>query len=65
MSVLDRVVEGEERWRTLGRIGAEVVVVVAHTYRSEGDDEIIRLISGRKATPRERRIYEQAQQTAK
>ena len=67
VSVPHRVVEGEERWRTLGRVrgGGVVVLLVAHTYRGDAQDEIIRIISARKATPRERRIYEQQPQTRK
>ncbi len=57
--VLDRVEEGEERWRTLGMAGGVVVLLVAHTYREEGGEKYIRMISARKATPRERKIYEE------
>lgn len=56
-SVLDRVVESEERWHTIGMMRG-LTVVVAHTYREEGDVEVIRIISARKATPAERRAYE-------
>ena len=65
VSTPHRVVEGEERWRTLGRVGGVVVLLVAHTYRGDAQDEIIRIISARKATPRERRIYEQQPRTGK
>lgn len=57
LSVQDRVVEGEERWRTLGDIDG-AIVMVAHTWREEADEEFVRLISARSASPRERRIYE-------
>jgi uncharacterized DUF497 family protein len=63
VSVPHRVVGDEERWRTLGRVGGVVVLLVAHTYRCDAQAEIIRIISARKATPRERRIYEHQQQT--
>ena len=64
VSLLDRVVEGEPRWQTLGLAGGIVILVVAHTLREEDGEEIVRIISARKATPRERRIYEgQAQKT--
>jgi uncharacterized DUF497 family protein len=59
MSVQDRIVGGEERWRTLGLMGGSVVLLVAHTYVDEADEEIIRIISARKATARERKIYAQ------
>jgi uncharacterized DUF497 family protein len=58
LSVQDRAVEDEERWQTLGRVGGVVVVLVAHTYDEENGEEVIRLISARKATPLERRAYE-------
>jgi hypothetical protein len=62
VSRLDRDVEGEERWQTMGLIGSVVVVLVAHTYREEGDEAVIRIISARKATSHERRYYEQNRQ---
>ena len=34
VSLQDRVVEGEERWQTLGMISG-IVVLVAHTWRDE------------------------------
>ena len=39
-------------------VGGVVVLLVAHTYREEGDDEVIRIISARKATNHERQCYE-------
>ena len=58
ISRLDRVEDGEERWQTLGLAGGIVVLLVAHTYREDGGEEVIRIISARKATPHERKIYE-------
>lgn len=65
MSIQDRFVQGEERWQTLGLIEGAVVLLVAHSVEVEGEEEIIRIISARKATPREREIYAQSQQKAK
>ena len=59
LSVLNRTIEGEERWQTLGLIGGVVVVLVAHTYREEDGEEVVRIISARKATPGERTCYEE------
>ena len=39
--------------------GGVAVLLVAHTVREEGEDEIIRLISARRATRKERNRYEQ------
>jgi len=61
LSQLDRVVEGEQRWQTLGLIGGVVVLTVAHTYTEENGEEVIRIISARKATSYERKKYEQAE----
>ena len=59
LSVQDRAVGDEERWQTLGMIGGVILVLVAHTYRDENGEEVIRLISARKATPLERTFYEE------
>ena len=61
MSLVDRVIEGEERWQTLGLIGGAVVLLVALAVSEESGEETVRIISARKATPRERRTYEQNQ----
>jgi uncharacterized protein len=57
-SIPDRIVEGEQRWQTIGLAGAVVLLIVAHTYRDDGDEERVRLISARKATKKERHDYE-------
>lgn len=57
LSDQDRVVDDEERWQTLGIIGA-LIVLVAHTSREEASEEVIRLISARKASSAERKNYE-------
>ena len=61
VSRLDRIENGEERWQTLGLAGGIVILLVAHTYREEDGEEVIRIISARKATPRERTFYEQSE----
>jgi uncharacterized DUF497 family protein len=52
-----REVNDEERWQTVGAIDNSIIVVVAHTFREEAGDEVIRIISARKASPSERRAY--------
>lgn len=49
--------EGEERWITVGQAGSLLVVIVVHTYRDTEKEEVIRFISARKATPKERKQY--------
>ncbi|HEY5008247.1 MAG TPA: BrnT family toxin [Caulobacteraceae bacterium] len=62
VSVQDRIEGGEQRWQTVGAVQGLVILVVAHTVTEQDSDggsvEIIRIISARRATPRERRRYE-------
>jgi hypothetical protein len=51
----DREVNGEPRYQTIGMVGPHNVLLVAHTDEEETD--AIRIISARKATRTERRIY--------
>lgn len=62
----DQAFEGEEdRLITLGEIAPGVVLFVAHTSFAAGDgEEVIRLISARAATSRERRSYEETHKRA-
>ncbi len=52
-------VSAEERWQTVGLIG-DLAVIVVHTWPDTRDREGVgRIISARKATPHERRAYEE------
>jgi uncharacterized protein len=55
----DRIEGGELRWQTLGLVGGVVLLLVAHTVRNDGEDEVIRIISARKASRKERVRYDQ------
>jgi uncharacterized DUF497 family protein len=50
---------GETRWRTIGKVGGRTYVV-SHTLQEEGDIEIVRIISVRRCTRREREGFEEA-----
>jgi len=52
------IVDSEQRWLAIGRIGAATVIVVAHTYQDDDGQEYIRLISARKAESIEVKRYE-------
>ena len=62
VSVQDRIEGGEQRWQTVGAILGLIILVVAHTVTEDdadgGSARVIRIISARRATPRERRRYE-------
>ena len=62
LSVQDRFVDDEERWQTLGQVPGSLVVLVAHTYSEAQGEEVIRIVSARKATSTERKAYEEASQ---
>ncbi len=49
--------ETEERWRTMGLVNGVVVLIVVHTVEERDHEEVIRIISARKATPSERETY--------
>ena len=53
----DRMVDGEERWQAFGLIGRQLYVV-AYTVDDSGEEEVVRIISARKATRQERFAYE-------
>jgi uncharacterized DUF497 family protein len=56
--MLNSVVDGEERWAAIGTV-ATLLLVVVHSSPEPTDDRNVRIISARKATPSERRRYEQ------
>ena len=62
-SRLDRMESGEERRQTIGVVHGVTVLLVAHATTEDNDDgvpvEEMRVISARRASPRERKRYEQ------
>lgn len=59
LSLLDRRFSYfEERWITIGMTGEKGIVVAAHLYFDEEDDEVVRIISARRATRQEVAQYE-------
>ena len=59
ITLRDRIVGSEERWHTLGLVANCIIILVVHSYRDDQGEECIRIISARKATPTERRAYEE------
>ncbi len=55
----DRFLDGEQRWHTVGYVRGVLLVLVVHTVREEGADEVMRIISARYGESKERRIYEE------
>ncbi|MFZ0802752.1 MAG: BrnT family toxin [Terriglobales bacterium] len=62
----DRIEGGERRWQTLGLVGGVLLLLVAHTVRFEDDaEEVIRIISARKADRKERQRYAKERQKSR
>ena len=63
VSVKDRVEDGEQRWQTFGEVEGALLLMVAHTAREEAGAgriiEVIRIITARRATRKERNRYEE------
>ena len=56
----DRFEHGEQRWQTIGMVEGYLILLVAHTViDADGGVEVIRIISARKADPKERKRYDQ------
>jgi len=56
----DRAESGELRWQTVGLVGNMMLLLVAHTWHETSTgEEYIRIISARRATRIERKIYEE------
>ena len=47
----------EDRWILLGRSISETLLVVVHTFRDKDGTEFVRVISARKATKNEKKVY--------
>jgi uncharacterized protein len=48
----------EDRWHTTGLVNGELLLLVVHTGWDDGESEIVRIISARRADKSERRNYE-------
>jgi uncharacterized protein len=59
LTIADPSSSAEERYWAIGRLPNLVVLVVVHTVRFRGGEELIRIISARRATRRERTFYEE------
>jgi uncharacterized DUF497 family protein len=57
---IERIEEGEERWHAIGSVrGSYLFITVVHTYAEEEAEAVVRIISARRATPQERKLYDE------
>jgi hypothetical protein len=54
----DRIESDEQRWQTLGLVEGIIILLVAHTVSEQGEDDIVRIISARRANRQEQQRYE-------
>lgn len=56
------IVDNEQRWNAIGRLSEhsdiKVTLLVSHTHNEKNGQEVIRIVSARKAVPREVKLYE-------
>ena len=50
--------EDEDRWVLLGKSLNETLLLVVHTFRDDDGTEYVRIISARKATQKEKKVYQ-------
>ena len=64
LTTQDRDIDGEQRYQLIGAVFTRIILV-AHAVRvntetgSTEEEPVIRIISARKATPAERKLYEE------
>jgi len=51
--------EDEERWVLLGKSLNETILLIVHTFRDDDGKEFVRIISARKATRKEEKVYKE------
>ncbi len=51
--------EDEERWVLLGKSLNETILLIVHTFRDDNGKEFVRIISARKATRKEEKVYKE------
>jgi len=57
---IERVEGGEERWHMIGFVpNTMLILVVVHIYPEEGNENLVRIISARRASKRERKTYDE------
>jgi hypothetical protein len=61
LSRQDRIVEGEERWQTIGMVNGALLILVAYAVVDE-EEEVLRIISARRVARQARMEYEEANQ---
>ena len=55
---IEHIEDGEERWHAIGLVrDSFVCLTVVHTYAEEGVELVVRIISARRATRHERKLY--------
>ncbi|HEY7392390.1 MAG TPA: BrnT family toxin [Bryobacteraceae bacterium] len=60
VTFLERIRDGEERWHLIALVpNTMLMLVVSHTYPDQGDENLVRIISARRASKHEEKIYDE------
>jgi uncharacterized DUF497 family protein len=54
---IERIEDGEERWHAYGIVNGFTILMAVYTTTDDVNNEVIRIISARKASASERRLY--------
>ena len=55
---IERIEDSEERWHAIGSVrGSFLFLTVVHTYTEEQAEVVVRIISARRSTRPERKLY--------
>lgn len=58
---IERIEDGEERWHAIGYVaGSLLLLTVVHTWSEIGAEEVVRIVSARRASNPERKRYDEA-----
>jgi uncharacterized DUF497 family protein len=58
---VERIEDGEERWHAIGLVtGSLLFLTVVHTYIEKASEPVVRIISARRASRSERKLYAEA-----
>ena len=61
LTFLERIEANEPRWHAIGAVRNTLLfLTVVHTYKEQGAEQIVRIISARRANHQEKRRYAEA-----
>jgi len=59
LEIYHHVENDEERYMAIGMVRGAKILAVVHVYRGDDEEQIVRIISARRATRHEKKTYQQ------